>query len=226
MLPLTAPARPRPDRRGRSFGRAVRRGRVGVVAAVAAAAVLALAACTGDPAPTPPPSAASTSGPSDPSATPTPTGPVLADFPFGPSTSTTPLPDDCRAILTDSVLAELDGVPLNAPGMGGGIRPDSSRVCAWGEPGAAGTWLVTVIGFAPYREATDALFALGNDGYTCYEPDEGVRCERTWEHETLPITQGRTLYYRDGIIVDTQYSNLAPAGYTNAIIASLWPRER
>ncbi|WP_425840175.1 hypothetical protein [Microbacterium sp. PA5] len=212
MLPHTAASRPATRRRARA----------GAIAAAAAAASILLAACTGSPAPTPPPSAAPTPSAS---ATPTPTGPVLADFPFGPSTSTTPLPDDCRAILTDSVLAELEGVPLNAPGMGGGIRPDSSRVCAWGEPGAAGTWLVTVIGFAPYREATDALFALGNEGYTCYEPDEGVRCERTWEHETLPVTQGRTLYYRDGIIVDTQYSNLAPTGYTNAIIAAMWPSD-
>jgi len=220
MLRLTSVRRPRPApapsgaRRRGSPARST-----GAAGAVLASALL-LSACTGSPAPTP---STTTTAPS-PEASATPTGPELADFPFGPSVSTTPLPDDCRAILTDRVLAELDGVPLNAPGMGGGIRPDSSRVCAWGEPGAAATWLVTVIGFAPYREATDALFALGNEGYTCYEPDEGVRCERTWEHESLPVTQGRTLYYRDGIIVDTQYSNLSPEGYTSAIIAALWPR--
>ncbi len=196
-----------------------------VVALVALAAV-ALTACAPEPDVTPPstvpPASTATAAPSAPA-----TAPQLADFPFGPSESTTALPanlpEGCRDLLTDRVLAELDGVPLNAPGMGGGIRPDSSRVCAWGEPGAAGTWLVTIIGFSPYRQATDALYELGRQGYTCYEPDEGVRCERTWEHETLPVTQGRTLYYRDGIIVDTQYSNLAPRGYTNAIIASLWP---
>lgn len=49
------------------------------------------------------------------------------------------LPQGCRDLLDDAVLAQLDGVPLNAPGMGGGIRPDSSRVCIWGEPGAAAT---------------------------------------------------------------------------------------
>lgn len=190
--------------------------------ACAVAAVVLLAGCTVGAEPRPE-AGSSTPPAATPTASATPTGPELLDFPFGPSTSTTPLPADCRVILTDRVLEELDGVPLNAPGMGGGIRPDSSRVCAWGEPGAAGTWLVTVIGFAPYREATDALYELGRDGYTCYEPDAGVRCERTWEHETLPVTQGRTLYYRDGIIVDTQYSNLAPAGYTNAVIAALWP---
>lgn len=178
----------------------------------------ALVGCVSEPDTTPtvaPPVATSSASPA--------TGPELLPFPFGASSSTTPLPDDCRAILTDSVLAELDGVPLNAPGMGGGIRPDSSRVCAWGDPGAAATWLVTVIGFSPYREASDALYALNGEGYTCYEPGGGIRCERTWEHPTLPVTQGRTIYYRDGIVVDTQYSNLAPAGYTNAVIDALWP---
>ena len=191
-----------------------------VTVAACAATIMALAGCVATPPVESP--RAETTAPS-PTPTPTPAGPVLADFPFGPSVSTTPLPQDCRAILTDSVLAELDGVPLNAPGMGGGIRPDSTRVCAWGDPGAAATWLVTLIGFSPYREATDALYELGRDGFTCYEPDEGVRCERTWTHESLPVTQGRTLYYRDGIIIDTQYSHLAPAGYTTAIIDALWP---
>ncbi|KZE89322.1 hypothetical protein AVP41_02116 [Microbacterium sp. TNHR37B] len=198
------------------------RSRVRVLAlTTATGALLATAsACAPEPAPptpsTPPVSAAS----------PTPSAagaPVLADFPFAPSESTTPLPDDCRAILTESVLSELGDVPLNAPGMGGGIRPDSTRVCAWGEPGAAGTWLVTRIGFSPFRAASDALYELGREGFTCYEPGGGIRCERTWPHETLPVTQGRTVYYRDGIVIDTQYSNLAPAGYTNAIIASMWP---
>ena len=189
------------------------------VAAVAAGALLVGCTTTG-PSPDP-----SSSAPSEaaPSPTPSPTGPPLLDFPFAPSASTTPLPNDCRAILTESVLAELGDTPLNAPGMGGGIRPDSTRVCAWGEPGAAATWLVTLIGFSPYREASDALYELGREGYTCYEPEGGIRCERTWEHESLPVTQGRTLYYRDGIIIDTQYSNLAPTGYTAAIIDAMWP---
>jgi hypothetical protein len=190
----------------------------GAVVACAAVALL-VTGCAPATDPAPP----STTAPAPVETTPAATAPELADFPFGPSVSTTPLPDDCRAILTDRVLAELEDVPLNAPGMGGGIRPDSSRVCAWGEPGAAGTWLVTVIGFSPYREAADALYELGRNGYTCYEPHGGIRCERTWDHETLPVKQGRTLFYRDGIIVDTQYSNLAPSGYTNAIIASMWP---
>lgn len=217
-MPTSVALRPRRPV-SRAGGRRQVIGVARVVAAAALAGTLVLTGCapsTDDAAPSPTPTASQTTPPP-------PTGPELADFPFGPSESTTPLPDDCRALLTGSVLTELDGVPLNAPGMGGGILPDSTRVCAWGDPGAVGTWLVTRIGFSPYRAAADALYELGREGFTCYEPAGGIRCERTWEHETLPVTQGRTLYYRDGVIVDTQYSNLAPQGYTNAIIAAMWP---
>lgn len=194
-----------------------------VCAALAAGLTALAAGCAGTP------DATGTSDSSDASAsdlTAAPS-PSLAPFPTGPSTSTTALPADlpqgCRDLLDDDVLAQLDGVPLNAPGMGGGIRPDSTRVCVWGEPGAAATWLVTVIGYSPDREARDALFALGNEGYTCYEPDGGIRCEASWQSGDLGLPQGRTLFYRDGVIVDTQYSNLSPAGYTDAVVASLWP---
>lgn len=186
-------------------------------------AAIALSACAGVPdgGGT---SATSTAVTASAAATPAST---LAPFPFGAATSTTPLPSNlpqgCRDILTAAVLQELDGVPLNAEGMGGGIRSDSTRVCVWGEPGAVGTRLVTLIGYSPDQEARDALFALGNDGYTCYEPHGGIRCEKTWQSATLPVEEGRTLFYRDGVIVDTQYTNLAPAGYTDAIIDALWP---
>jgi len=184
-------------------------------------AALALTACAG----TPDTIGTSASAPASPAA-PTPAM-TLAPFPMGPATSTTPLPSNlpqgCRDILTASVLQELDGVPLNAEGMGGGIRSDSTRVCVWGEPGAVGTRLVTLIGYAPDQPARDALYALGNDGYTCYEPHGGIRCEKTWQSPTLAVEEGRTLFYRDGVIVDTQYSNLAPAGYTDAVIDALWP---
>lgn len=214
-MPLRAP---RPDRRGARRSRAL-----GLALGLVALATL-VAGCAGTPEVT-----ASTGGvDAEASTGPTPSaGPTLAPFPMGPSTSTTALPADlpqgCRDLLDDDVLAQLDGVPLNAPGMGGGIRPDSTRVCVWGEPGAAATWLVTVIGYSPDREARDALFALGNEGYTCYEPDGGIRCEASWQSGDLGLPQGRTLFYRDGVIVDTQYSNLSPAGYTDAVVASLWP---
>lgn len=188
----------------------------------AVAAVLVLAGCAGTPAP----DATTTGADTAPSPRPTPSV-SITPFPLGQASSTTALPADlpqgCRDLLDDAVLAQLEGVPLNAEGMGGGIRSDSSRVCVWGEPGAATTRLVTVIGYSPDREARDALFALGADGFTCYEPQGGIRCEKTWQDPNLPVENGRTLFYRDGVIVDTQYSNLAPTGYTNAIIDALWP---
>ena len=200
--------------------------RLVVVTATAAVLAAVLVGCSGTPegAST---GAGPTTGTSATAPSPSPTA-TLAAFPIGQSDSTTALPADlpqgCRDILDDAVLAQLEGVPLNAEGMGGGIRADSARVCVWGEPGAAATRLVTVIGYSPEREARDALYALGSDGYTCYEPQGGIRCEKTWEHPTLPVEEGRTLFYRDGVIVDTQYSNLAPTGYTDAIIDALWMR--
>lgn len=191
--------------------------------ALSLVAAAALSACAGVPD-----GGATTGTGTAAVAAPTPTPSMtIAPFPMGPSTSTTALPANlpqgCRDLLTSTVLQELDGVPLNAEGMGGGIRADSTRVCVWGEPGAVGTRLVTLIGYSPDQEARDALYALGSQGYTCYEPHGGIRCEKTWQSATLPVEEGRTLFYRDGVIIDTQYTNLAPAGYTDAVIDALWP---
>jgi hypothetical protein len=194
--------------------------RIGVRAAATfalAVALLSLTACAPEPDAAPTQTVL-------PSPTPTVTPVPVADFPFGPSTSITALPEDCESILTDEILASLEGIPLNADGTGGGIRPDSSRVCVWADPGARMTRLVTVVGYAPEREARDALYLLRvEDGYLCYEPDDGIRCEKSWLEGPLELTQGRTVYWRDGVAVDTQYSNLAPQGYTAAIVDALWP---
>lgn len=191
--------------------------RAGTAAGALALAALVLAGCVPEPAA---PAATAPAPAPSPAATP----PPIAGFPFGQAASTTPLPKDCERILSDEILDSLEGIPLNAPGMGGGIRPDSSRVCVWAEPGAAMTRLVTIVGYAPYNEAMDALNALmSEEGYVCYRPDEGVRCELAWTDDLLGLPAGRTLYYRDGVVVDTQYSNLAPQGYTTAIVRALWP---
>ncbi|MFT4052167.1 MAG: hypothetical protein QM677_07965 [Microbacterium sp.] len=198
----------------------------GIAAAIALATTLS--GCAGSPDPETSSSTADAAATASATPTPTVTPVAIADFPIGASTSTTALPEElpqgCRDILTEDVLTELDGVTLNADGMGGGIRSDGARVCVWADPGTTATWLVTVIGYSPDEEARDALYELStSEGYTCYEPDDGVRCEKTWDSTTVAgITEGRTLFYRDGVIIDTQYSNLAPAGYTDAIIAALW----
>lgn len=143
-----------------------------------------------------------------------------------PTSTTAPvvLPTDCRAILTEDVLDQLTDVPLNDTAFGpSGVLDDGSLVCIWGDPAADTTNLTTVISAVRRGPALDTLNALATDeGFTCYTPDAGTRCERTWPNEQYPVTDGRTLYWRDGILIDTQYSNLAPSGYTAAIVKNLF----
>lgn len=199
---------------------------VGVLAATVIA-VLLLSACapetpSGTPGDSPAPSASVSGSPTpietyglDASATPSPS----------PSPSIVALPTDCRAILNASVLAQLEDVPLNDPAFGAsGTQPDSSLICIWADPRADTTRLITTIAYADRGAALDMLNELANnEGFTCFTPDGGTRCEKTWQNETYPVTDGRTLFWREGVLIDTRYSNLAPSGYTSAIIASLWP---
>jgi hypothetical protein len=195
----------------------------GRVAAIAVS-VLLLSACapetpSGSPGDSPTPSG-SVSG------TPTPieTYGLDASPTPSPSATTVALPTDCRAILNASVLAELEGVPLNDPAFGAsGTQPDGTLICIWGDPGADTTGLVTTIEYMSRGPALDMLNQLANDeGFTCFTPDGGTRCEKTWQNETYPVIDGRTLFWRDDVLIDTRYSNLAPPGYTSAIVVSIW----
>jgi hypothetical protein len=134
------------------------------------------------------------------------------------------IPTDCRDMLNAAVLAELEGVPLNDPAFGpSGTQPDGSIICVWADPAADTTSLVTTISTVYRGPALDLLNQLADEeDFTCYTPDGGTRCEKTWENETFPVIDGRTLFWRDDILIDTQYSNLAPSGYTDAIVASIW----
>ncbi|MBN9187947.1 MAG: hypothetical protein J0I62_05500, partial [Microbacterium sp.] len=60
-------------------------------------------------------------------------------------------------------------------------------------------------------------------GFTCYTPDGGTRCEKTWKDATYPITDGRTVFWRADVLIDTTYSNLSPSGYTASIVAHVFP---
>lgn len=190
-------------------------------AAVAAASVLlvlALAGCAPDDSAGPAPSPGSSETPSPTaSGSPEPSPTSTAD-------ATPQIPEDCRAILSASVLEQLDGVPLNDEAFGpSGPQPGESLICVWGDPGADTTNLVTTISYLSRGPALDLLNELADDeDFTCYTPDQGTRCEKTWQNEQYPVTDGRTLFWRDDVLIDTRYSNLAPAGYTDAIIAALW----
>lgn len=187
-----------------------------------AAAVLltaVLAGCGGTPSDagtSTPSGSASASASATSDASPTPTATATAK----PVT----LPTDCRAILSDDVLAQLEGVPLNDVAFGpSGVQDDGSLVCIWASPGADTTRLTTTISGINRGPALDMLNALAaNEGFTCFTPDEGTRCEKTWQNEQYPVTDGRTLFWRDDIMIDTRYSNLAPNGYTASIIAHLF----
>lgn len=132
--------------------------------------------------------------------------------------------DDCEAILSDDVLAQLDGIPLNDPAFGpSGALGDGSLLCVWADPRADTTGLTTEISFINRGPALDMLNELvAEDDFTCYESESGTRCEKTWENETYPVTDGRTLFWRQDVLIDTRYSNLSPDGYTSSIVAHLF----
>lgn len=188
----------------------------GIAAVVAG--MLVLAACAPDPADAPPaerPSPVETEG-LDGTATPTPTP---------TATATAEVPDDCRAILSEAVLSQLAATPLNDPAMGpSGVQPDGSLICIWRDPAVDTTGLVTTISAKSRGPALDMMngIAAQNPAIACYTPDGGTRCEGTWPNTQYPVTDGRTLFWRDGILIDTSFSNLAPSGYTDSIIAAVY----
>jgi hypothetical protein len=198
--------------------------RLAPVPLAAVTVMLAAGAALSGCAPTP----ASDSGSSSATATPAPTATTTASpsptSSPSPTAGATRIPEDCRAILTDAVLAQLGETPLNDPAFGPtGVQPDGSLVCVWRDPRADTTGVFTTISPVAENPTMDMLNTLADtEGFTCYQPDAGVRCEKTWQSEQYPVTDGRTLYYRAGVLIDTQYSNLAPTGYTDAIVASVF----
>lgn len=192
------------------------RGRRAGHAAVVVAAVALLLGCVpegGDPTP----SAATT-------ATTSPSPIATRHLEPSPTATAAQIPTDCRGMLTDAVLAQLDDLPLNDPAFGpSGVQGDGSLVCIWGDPAADATGLTTSIQRVARGAALDLLNELADDeGFTCYTPDGGTRCEKTWQNETSSAPQGRTLFWRDDILIDTRYSDLAPPGYTAAIVAAVY----
>ncbi|MFJ2543026.1 hypothetical protein [Microbacterium sp. NPDC087589] len=162
----------------------------------------------------------------DPSASAGPEGSESPSPSASPTPTATPivLPTDCRAILSEDVLAQLDGVPLNDAAFGAsGVDDEGTLTCIWADPKADTTRLVTTLSLMNRGPALDMLNALvAEEGFTCFTPDGGTRCEKTWPNEQYPVTDGRTLFWRDDILIDTQYSNLAPEGYTSSIVAHLF----
>ena len=116
-------------------------------------------------------------------------------------------------------------------------KADLTRLIATGGPGRSITaFEVDEIQFVPqtttpiegddvamFEKFLDMLNDLvATQGFSCYTPDDGTRCEKTWINDTYPVNDGRTLFWRDDVLIDTQYSNLAPTGYTASIIAAIF----
>lgn len=191
----------------------------GRIAAASAALLLiaVLAGCgQGDPSPSDPSASPESSSTTSPTGSPGPTA--------SPTSTPVALPTDCRAVLSADVLAQLDGIPLNDAAVGpSGVGTDGTLTCIWRDPRADTTSLVTTISRMNRGPALDMLNALATDeGFTCFTPDGGTRCEKTWQNTQYPVTDGRTLFWREDILIDTRYSNLAPTGYTASIVASLF----
>lgn len=190
----------------------------GAGALAAVAALLVLAACapeggTPDPTASSPSPSASTS-----TASPSPSPSISA-------TASASIPTDCRAMLTQNVLAQLGETPLNDPatGLSTGVQANGSLVCLWRDARADTTFLQTDITRMSRGPALDLLNQLADEqGFTCYTPDGGTRCEKTWQNEQYPVTDGRTLFWRDDILIDTTFSNLAPSGYTDSVVRHIF----
>ncbi|MFJ6534074.1 hypothetical protein [Microbacterium sp. NPDC091662] len=188
-------------------------------AAAAFLLLVVLTACTpqeGDGgSPSPSPTEGHTAGSEETStSSPTPT----------PTAAPVALPTDCRAILSEAVLAELGDIPLNDAAFGpSGVGTDGALTCNWADPRADTTRLTTKISYMNRGPALDMLNALATtEGFSCFTPDGGTRCEKTWPNEQYPVTDGRTLFWREDVLIDTRYSNLAPTGYTSSIVQHIF----
>lgn len=213
------------------------RDRIPAVAACALLAMLVLTACAPEPGGA---ARGSSSAQASTSATATATPratPGLSPSSGGtaspgagatPGASPTPgvyaIPTDCRAMVNSSIIAQFGTTPLNHPAFAPvGVQPDGSLVCVWGDPGADTTRLQTTVSRMSRGPALDMLNQLaGTQGFTCFTPKGGTRCEKTWKDTRYPVTDGRTLFWRDGILIDTAYSNLAPTGYTDSIVTTIF----
>lgn len=203
---------PKPSRRARAAASVVV---IGMLS-------LALAACVAEPGSGDHVPASATSGSGTPTASATASA---SPAPSGtPTAAAARIPTDCRAMVSAAVLAEFGTIPLNDPAAGAsGPQQDGSLICVWRDPGADTTGLVTTISRMARGPALDMLNGLvTSQGFSCYTPSGGTRCEKTWPNTQYPVTDGRTLFWRDGILIDTRFSNLAPAGYTDSIIAHVF----
>jgi hypothetical protein len=215
-----------------------RRSGLWIGSAIAIAAVLALLAGTvfallthmdgaGGPDPTRPDAGGTVSDGSRPTPAETPAAAPAA-----------PRPTDCRQVYSPEMFASLEatGLPLNDgsvddslgttdPDLAAVIAQNSTFKCSWGSAGDYG--LNTSITQVSAESSTAVLDRLSVLGFDCYEESQGTRCVQsdTVTDELGTYRTGESHFVRGGVWVATHWVNFAPDGYTQDVIASLWPSE-
>jgi hypothetical protein len=199
-------------------------------------ALVTLAGCTagGGSAPSPSPES---DAPATVSASPTPTSVAeSSDSAAGAAA----LPSSCESIYSPAYLDTLrssPGIALNpewtaTPGQATLGSTDPALIallktrerldCFWVSPmGASGIGLATSISLSGSEDQAALLAQMNVAGFTCTKQRAGTHCEidRTDEDASW----GETHFIGGGLWIATSYVDFAPDGYTDDIVATLFP---
>ncbi|SMG25020.1 hypothetical protein [Agreia pratensis] len=150
------------------------------------------------------------------------------------------LPRNCESIYSPAYLDKLGstpGIALNpewtaTPGQAtlGSTEPalidllkTKERLdCFWVSPGGgSGSGLATSISLTDGDEESVLLSDMTAAGFTCSPQRAGIRCEidRTDDYASW----GETHFIGGGLWIATSYVEFAPVGYTDDIVATLFP---
>ncbi len=174
---------------------------------------------------------------STPAGEPTPaaTSPVTPDD----ESALVAVPASCDQLVPDDVRTRLAQLSLNDPkaqtdGLRSGLAnadlaklAESKRelACVWRNTDSDTTFLRTTVVRINGGDGAAAVKLLTDDRIQCYPAHEGLRCEYTTDRKDPAIEFGETHYFRDDLWIATAWSNVAPPGYTAAIVDTLWSDE-
>ncbi|GAA2957644.1 hypothetical protein [Microbacterium schleiferi] len=201
-----------------------------LAAVVLIAGALVLAGCDALPSDTPSPTA------SESSPGPTPSGSsTVAPSPTAEAGFT--LPDSCDALYSPAMLEELNSTnpPLNDPGITiyatenvAALEILTSGVptlrCSWGAAGSPG--LVTNVSIVSSDQSSTLLDAFTSSGMACETLGAGTVCrieQQTIDRNDNIVTIGEAHYLQGDGWVATHWVGFSPDGYTEDIVATLWP---
>lgn len=146
------------------------------------------------------------------------------------------LPGACEDIYSDAMFAYLTATapPLNDPGhttpstelaVGREVLDVAPTLrCTWGGPSEYG--LSTNVTIVDAGQTASVEQAAVESGMTCKPHSEGTICrtrEDLFVDGELYATVGETHYFQGNGWVATHWTNFAPEGYTEDIVATLWP---